>query len=59
MQSLGPPDGKFLECMKKAIENINAKAEPDNPIVIRMLFGNIIGMPVSKDILLCDGFLIQ
>lgn len=47
VMSLGPPDGKFLECMKSAIEKINAKAEPHNPIVIRMLFGNIIGMPTD------------
>lgn len=51
MQSLGPPDGKFMECMKAAIEKVNAKANPDKPVVFRLMFGNIIGMPVRVQVL--------
>jgi hypothetical protein len=48
VMSLGPPDGKFMTQMKSAIELINARAKNnDHPVVIRLLFGNIIGMPVS------------
>jgi len=49
VSSLGPPDGLFMEEMRKAITAINEKAcERDGDIVkIRMLFGNIIGMPVN------------
>ena len=51
-QSLGPPDGKFLDCMKAAIEKINENACADSskhPVVIRLLFGNIPAMPVSTN----------
>jgi len=48
--SLGPPDGLFMERMSEALYQINKTAmmKPDDePIVVRMLFGNIIGMPVN------------
>jgi len=52
--SLGPPDGLFMEEMKNAITFINQKAlerggaaSGEDNVKIRMLFGNIIGMPVD------------
>jgi len=49
VSSLGPPDGTFLEHMKDAIATINDTAveKGGDPIIIRILFGNIIGMPVD------------
>ncbi|CAB9512656.1 Inherit from NOG: PLDc [Seminavis robusta] len=47
VMSLGPPDGKFLECMKQALVKVNARASGDKPVVFRFLFGNIPGMPVN------------
>jgi len=45
VMSLGPPDGKFLEDMRDSITYIHRNADPDAPPpVIRMMFGNIIGM---------------
>lgn len=45
VMSLGPPDGKFLEDVREAITHIHRNADPDAPPpVIRMMFGNIIGM---------------
>jgi hypothetical protein len=43
VMSLSPPDGKFLEELRDAITHINRNADPENPPVIRMMFGNIIG----------------
>lgn len=49
LMSLGPPDGKFMTAIKSAIEKINENAQgKDKPVVIRLLFGNIIGMPVRS-----------
>jgi len=46
--SLGPPDGKFMLSFKKALLKIvESAAERDNPIIIRMMFGNIAGCPVN------------
>ena len=45
VMSLTPPDGIFLKKMKEAIETISANAE--QPVIIRMMFGNIVGMPVA------------
>ncbi|CAK0863257.1 unnamed protein product [Prorocentrum cordatum] len=47
--SLSPPDGKFMERMKTAIQSINTTAVEQRgpPIIIRIMFGNIIGMPVN------------
>lgn len=48
--SLAPPDGLFFENMKKALATIadTAKDKP-KPIIVRMMFGNIVGMPVNCD----------
>mmetsp|Transcript_10058 Transcript_10058/g.25177 ORF Transcript_10058/g.25177 Transcript_10058/m.25177 type:complete len:557 (-) Transcript_10058:37-1707(-) len=50
--SLGPPDGLFMEKFKEALGNIAKTAadkDNDKPIIIRMMFGNIVGMPVNCD----------
>merc|ERR1719163_2005263 len=48
--SLGPPDGLFMTEFKKGLADICKTAESqEKPIVIRMLFGNIVGMPVNCD----------
>jgi len=50
--SLSPPDGKFLIQFRKAVSKLAENAcdmyqDSDKKITIRMLFGNIIGMPVD------------
>lgn len=47
--SLTPPDGRFLEKFVEAIKVLDKK---NKTITVRMLFGNIIGMPAD-----CEGFL--
>ena len=48
--SLSPPDGLFLEKIKKALQSVYARSkETDKKIVIRFLFGNIITVPVNCD----------
>ena len=50
IMSLSPPDGQFLDEIKKALAVIADKATVRlEPITIRMMFGNIIGMPVNCD----------
>lgn len=51
--SLSPPDGKFETFFVDAVKTLNERAlETGNTITIRMLFGNIIGMPVDCDALI-------
>lgn len=62
--SLGPPDGQFMVEMKKGLaaiaERSRRRASPSQdaegggsddtkPVVVRLLFGNIVGMPVNCD----------
>jgi len=54
--SLVPPDGLFLENFKKALQTIDLLArELDEigrkkpPVIVRVLFGNLIGLPVNCD----------
>ncbi|KAL7533188.1 hypothetical protein ACHAXR_005090 [Thalassiosira sp. AJA248-18] len=48
IMSLGPPDGKFLKAFQSALLTLaNRSKTSKNPIVVRMLFGNIAGMPVN------------
>jgi len=54
--SLSPPDGLFLIKFKEALQTINSRpreldvnGKKKSPIVIRMMFGNLIGMPVNCD----------
>jgi hypothetical protein len=51
LMSLGPPDGIFMTKMKEALLVVceNAKSNPAKPIIVRMMFGNIVGMPVNCD----------
>jgi len=51
VMSLGPPDGIFMDKFKEALQTLCEKAEgKEKPIHIRMMFGNIVGMPVN-----CNG----
>jgi hypothetical protein len=47
VMSLSPPDGKFLDELRDAITHINRNADGNNPPVIRLMFGNIIGKHFS------------
>ena len=59
VMSLGPPDGLFMDLFQEALlvvaQNAKKRAEeavennePEpNPVIIRMMFGNIVGMPVN------------
>lgn len=46
VMSLGPPDGQFMVEMNKALKTI-AERKSEKTVIIRMMFGNIIGMPVN------------
>eukprot|EP00339_Tiarina_fusa_P005441 CAMPEP_0117075446 /NCGR_PEP_ID=MMETSP0472-20121206/53190_1 /TAXON_ID=693140 ORGANISM="Tiarina fusus, Strain LIS" /NCGR_SAMPLE_ID=MMETSP0472 /ASSEMBLY_ACC=CAM_ASM_000603 /LENGTH=505 /DNA_ID=CAMNT_0004800951 /DNA_START=16 /DNA_END=1531 /DNA_ORIENTATION=- len=41
--SLGPPDGQFMT----TFQDVGDAAGKYKPVIIRMMFGNIIGMPVN------------
>jgi len=46
--SLGAPDGRFMAAFKSALGVIAESAgERDEPVIIRMMFGNIVGMPTN------------
>lgn len=46
--SLGPPDGLFMDKLKSALKNVSdAAQDKESPVIIRMMFGNIVGMPVN------------
>lgn len=44
MLSLAPPDGLFMESIKATLVKLHEK---DKEIHVRMMFGNIVGMPVN------------
>ena len=46
VMSLAAPDGYFLEQFQQALKNIaeNNQGPRDKPVIIRLMFGNIIGM---------------
>ncbi|GKY95119.1 hypothetical protein MPSEU_000475800 [Mayamaea pseudoterrestris] len=46
VMSLGPPDGLFMTKFNDALKVVAAK-ELNRTIVVRMMFANIIGMPVN------------
>eukprot|EP00581_Thalassiosira_minuscula_P020018 CAMPEP_0183714334 /NCGR_PEP_ID=MMETSP0737-20130205/8881_1 /TAXON_ID=385413 /ORGANISM="Thalassiosira miniscula, Strain CCMP1093" /LENGTH=671 /DNA_ID=CAMNT_0025943241 /DNA_START=123 /DNA_END=2138 /DNA_ORIENTATION=- len=57
--SLGPPDGRFMDSFKNALATIAENAaESEKPVTIRMMFGNIIGLPTNcnavRDMLTAD-----
>jgi len=48
VMSLSPPDGLFMTQMKEALQVIcDRAAVQEKKITIRMMFGNIVGMPVN------------
>ncbi|KAL7544220.1 hypothetical protein ACHAWF_007601 [Thalassiosira exigua] len=48
IMSLGPPDGKFLTAFQTALQTLSERSKTSkNPVVVRILFGNIVGMPVN------------
>jgi phosphatidylserine/phosphatidylglycerophosphate/cardiolipin synthase-like enzyme len=48
VMSLGPPDGRFLTQFKDALTKLAERAKTaKEPIIVRLLFGNIVGMPVN------------
>lgn len=48
VMSLAAPDGYFREQFKIALKNIAKNAEgKDEPIIVRLMFGNIIGLPIN------------
>jgi hypothetical protein len=50
IMSLGPPDGKFMTDFKAAIEKIAERSKTaEDTIIVRLLVGNIVGMPVNCD----------
>jgi len=50
VMSLEPPDGLFLTKVREALACIADRSkESDTTIIIRMMFGNIIGSPVNCD----------
>jgi phosphatidylserine/phosphatidylglycerophosphate/cardiolipin synthase-like enzyme len=46
VMSLGPPDGLFMTSMQKALKQI-ADRKTKKTVRVRMMFGNIVGMPVN------------
>jgi phosphatidylserine/phosphatidylglycerophosphate/cardiolipin synthase-like enzyme len=57
LMSLGPPDGVFLQNLKEGLLTIAERGNSDNGgkhkfITIRMMFGNIVGMPVNCNALI-------
>ncbi len=48
IMSLGPPDGKFMTEFKAAIEKLAERSKTaEDTIIVRLLVGNIVGMPVN------------
>ncbi|CAB9524913.1 Inherit from NOG: PLDc [Seminavis robusta] len=48
IMSLGPPDGMFMTKFKEALHVLALRSHATNQrIVVRMMFGNIVGMPVN------------
>jgi len=48
IMTLAPPDGRFMEAFKKALATIVRNREGAlGRVTIRMMFGNIVGMPVN------------
>lgn len=50
IMSLGPPDGLFMDKMKEGLAAIcETSKNSDQPIIVRFMMGNIVGMPVNCD----------
>jgi hypothetical protein len=54
VMSLGPPDGLFMEQFQLALKQIatRAKDNNDSKVTVRMMFGNIIGIPLDCNALI-------
>lgn len=53
VMSLAPPDGIFMEEFQTAIQKVAVRAHENNKkVTIRMMFGNIIGMPLNCNALI-------
>jgi hypothetical protein len=52
--SLGPPDGLFMVTFNRALHEICSRKISLGRITIRMMFGNIVGMPVNCNKLLAE-----
>jgi hypothetical protein len=47
IMTLGPPDGLFMDAFKMALHDICSRELILRRITVRMMFGNIVGMPVN------------
>mmetsp|Transcript_24854 Transcript_24854/g.44715 ORF Transcript_24854/g.44715 Transcript_24854/m.44715 type:complete len:544 (+) Transcript_24854:63-1694(+) len=48
--SLAAPDGYFKKKFKDALQNISKNAAgKSEPVIVRLMFGNIIGLPINCD----------
>lgn len=55
IMSLSPPDGLFLESIKKSLKVISENTkDSEKAVIIRMMFGNIPLMPVNCDAIIKD-----
>lgn len=55
IMSLAPPDGLFLDSIKKSLKAISESTKKsEKPVIIRMMFGNIPAMPVNCDAIIKD-----
>lgn len=45
--TLAPPDFQFMTAIKQALKNICEREDTFGKVTIRMMFGNIVGMPVN------------
>jgi hypothetical protein len=52
VMTLAPPDGLFLVAFKKALKSICERDAVLGRVTIRMMFGNIVGMPVNCNMLI-------
>eukprot|EP00980_Cylindrotheca_fusiformis_P016001 scaffold4703_cov108-Cylindrotheca_fusiformis.AAC.9 len=51
---LSPPDGPFMEHVKRGLAELCKRKTVINRIVIRMMFGNIVGFPVNCNQIMAD-----
>lgn len=55
LMSLGPPDGLFLEKIIEALHKIAKNSiGKSRPVIVRMMFGNIVGMPLNANKLMSE-----
>jgi hypothetical protein len=54
IMTLNPPDGLFMDSIKKALAELCKREVVINRIIVRMIFGNILGMPCNCNRLLAE-----